>query len=242
MDAATMVPGIVVSHYLAWKSDDFVYRVAVLSWVWCCMCSIIYHLSKCNSKLKYYDLRSQWVSQAFMILETPQHSYPIILGGILPVNYTGRLILNGIGGFYFVHHNRMSAFILTLAYIVYFAQFPTRMKWGHSVFHLLLNWSGTMVALSPVKKYTLPWVHPGFAWVVYVVGMILLLPSFKTQSHLTDPVNTEIQPHSELGTALESCLHRTPRTSEYQESVQSVQHPDLHRGIQTSTTWHQRDP
>jgi hypothetical protein len=196
MDALTMIPGIVGTHYLAWTSDDFVYRIAVLSWGWCCACSMAYHLSNCDLKLRYYDLRAQWVSQVFMILETPQYSWPIILGGLAPVDWRGRMILNALGALYFVHHIRLATILLTLAYVAYIAQFPTKKKWFHSVFHLLLHWTGAVVALSPIKKYTLTWVHPDMAWLVFIIGTILLLPDSAVADSLQTWANNLVYTHS----------------------------------------------
>jgi len=87
VDALTMVPGLVGTWVMAWMSADFVYRISVLSWGWCCLCSIVYHLHNCDPKFLKYDLRAQWVSQVFMILETPQSSWPVLLGGLAPVGY-----------------------------------------------------------------------------------------------------------------------------------------------------------
>jgi hypothetical protein len=175
VDALTMLPGLVGAHIFAWQSDDFVYRVAVLSWGWCCLCSMLYHLKRCDPEYLKYDMRAQWVSQVFMILGTPQSSWPIIVGGLLTDNYWLRVVLNGMGAFYFLWHLPVARYILLLSYAAYALQFPTGMKWLHSVFHLLLHVAGGMAALNPVKKYTIG-LHPVWAWPVFWVGARLLLP------------------------------------------------------------------
>lgn len=175
LDALTMIPGIMGGHYLASLSDDFVYRIAVLSWGWICICSMIYHLSKCDPKLLRRDMRVQWVSQAVIILETPRVSWPVVLGGLLPVSPTTRMALNGIGGIYASWHSTSSTVLLVISYLAYIAQFPTKKKWLHSVFHVFLQLSAGALALSPVKKYSLP-IHPDWAWVVFWTGAFILSP------------------------------------------------------------------
>jgi hypothetical protein len=177
VDALTMVPGIVGTWALAWLSDDFVYRVSVLSWGWCCLCSMVYHLHNCDPKFLRCDLRAQWVSQIFMIIESPQYSWPVILGGLAPVGYKGRVLLNGLGAFYFVWHSTLAKTFLLMSYVAYFIQFPLKITWAHSIFHMLLHCSGGTVALRPFKKYSLPWIHPDWAWVVFVVGALILIPN-----------------------------------------------------------------
>jgi hypothetical protein len=175
VDALTMAPGIIGTGVLAYFSDDFVYRVAVLSWGWTCVCSMIYHLHNCDPKLLKYDLRAQWVSQVFMILETPQYSWPILIGGLVPVGNKGRIFLNGAGAFYFLSHSMTSMLILIAAYAAYMAQFLFKVKWSHSLFHLLVHCAGGLAALSPVKKYSCT-IHPDWAWGVFAAGSIILLP------------------------------------------------------------------
>jgi hypothetical protein len=136
---------------------------------------MLYHLKRCDPEYLKYDMRAQWVSQVFMILGTPQSSWPILLGGLLPVNYNLRVVLNGLGAFYFLSHIRAAQYILLLGYAAYVAQFPTGMKWFHSVFHLLVQVAGGMAALNPVKKYNIG-LHPVWAWPVFWVGARLLLP------------------------------------------------------------------
>jgi hypothetical protein len=191
LDALSMLPGLVGSHYLAYMSDDFVYRIAVLSWGWTCLCSMVYHLSNCDPKLLKYDLRSQWVSQVFMVLETPQYSWPIVIGGLMPVGDKGRAFLNGLGGFYFLSHSRVSMIFLTLSYIAYFLQFKTKIRWAHSVFHILLHCAGG--SLIPYKKYTLP-IDPVWAWGVFWVGAWILLPNWKRPpKHLRQPARSSFK-------------------------------------------------
>lgn len=175
IDGLTMVPGIIGTHYLAWQSDDFVYRVAVLSWSWCCWCSMQYHLSFCNPKLLRYDLRAQWVSCACMLLVTPQYSWPVIVGGLIPLENNGRMFVNSISAYYFAWSSTTAMAFLTLAYISYFAQFPLRVKWLHSVFHALAHCAVFTMIQSPVQKYTLD-IHPAWAWPVCWFGALFLLP------------------------------------------------------------------
>jgi len=177
VDALTMVPGIVGTWVLAWFSDDFVYRVSVLSWGWCCLCSMVYHLHNCDPKFLRCDLRAQWVAQIFMVLETPRSSWPIIMGGLAPVGYKGRVFLNGLGALYFVWHSTLAKTFLLFSYVAYFIQFPLKITWGHSIFHILLHFSGGTVALRPIKKYALQWVHPDWAWVIFAIGALILIPN-----------------------------------------------------------------
>jgi hypothetical protein len=177
IDALSMVPGIVMTHVLAWRSDDFVYRVSALSWGWCCVCSMVYHLSHCNQEYLKYDMRGQWISQVFMILVTPQSSWPVIVGGLISDDYRVRVVLNATGAFYFVWHLYIARFVLLASYIVYVTQYALglRVKWLHSVFHILLHIAGGLVGLYPVKKYTLN-VHPDWAWPVFWIGALFLIP------------------------------------------------------------------
>ena len=175
LDAVSMVPGIIGGHLMAWRSDDFVYRVAVLSWGWCCLCSMVYHLKRCDQEYFKYDLRAQWVSQVFMVLVTPQSSWPIILGGVLTDNYWARVVLNGLGGLYFLWHLPVARAILAVSYVAYVGQYVTGQKWLHSVFHMLMHTAGAFVALNPVKKYTIG-LNPVWAWPVFWTGARLLLP------------------------------------------------------------------
>jgi len=185
LDAMTMLPGIIGTHLLAWRSDDFVYRVAVLSWGWCCMCSMLYHLKRCDKEYLKYDTRAQWVSQAFMILETPQSSWPVVIGGLLTDRYWPRVILNGIGAFYFLWHAPVSKVFLLFAYLAYFAQHITGLKCFHSVFHILLHCAGFGIALNPVKKYTIG-LNPVWAWPVFWIGARLLLPVKKIFENINE--------------------------------------------------------
>jgi hypothetical protein len=177
LDALTMVPGLVGTWVLAWMSNDFVYRISVLSWGWCCLCSIVYHLHNCDPKLLRYDLRAQWVSQVFMILETPQSSWPVLLGGLSPVGYKGRVFINGLGAFYFLWHSTLAKGLLLMSYLAYVVQFPFKIPWSHSIFHVLLHCAGAVPALSPVKKFSLSWIHPDWAWVVFGLGALILIPN-----------------------------------------------------------------
>jgi hypothetical protein len=175
VDGLTMVPGIVVFHWFAWRSDDFVFKVSALSWVWVCACSMNYHFSGCDRKMLRYDLRAQWVAQAFMTMSSPRPSWPIIIGGILPVRRTGRVTLNGLGAYYFLWHTFAGPALLTLAYFFYIGQFVFNKPWMHSAFHLILHCGGACGAINPVKKYHVP--IPGkWAYLVEVVGLVLLLP------------------------------------------------------------------
>jgi hypothetical protein len=175
IDALTMIPGIVGSHYLAWSSNDFVYRISVLSWGWCCLCSMAYHLSNCEPRLLKYDLRAQWVSQVFLVLETPQYSWPIILGGMIPVGNNGRMFLNFLGGYYCLWHSTLAMIFLTFSYIAYFSQFINDMKFFHSIFHVLVHCAGYVASQASVKKYSID-VHPDWAWGVFWVGAWVLFP------------------------------------------------------------------
>jgi hypothetical protein len=177
LDALTMVPGIVWVHWVAWFSNDFIFKISALSWVWCCICSMLYHASHCDKNFLKYDLRSQWISQAFMTLSTPQSSLPLVIGGLAPVGKKGRIILNGIGGLYFVWHHRRARMFMALSYMLYFGQFFTKLPFMHSAFHLCLNYAGGIVVFEPVKKYHVP-IDPRWAYVVELVGIIFLIPKF----------------------------------------------------------------
>lgn len=176
IDGLTMVPGLVGSMWLAWTSNDFVYKIAVLAWGWVCVCSMVYHFSRCNPDLLKYDQRAQWVAQVFMILETPQSSWPIVVGGLLPVDWKTRMVLNDLGALYFAWHKPLAVVTLILSYVAYLAQYATGHAWTHSVFHILLHLAGLQVALDPYKKWHLSWIPPSFAWVVFGVGTWALLP------------------------------------------------------------------
>jgi hypothetical protein len=134
-----------------------------------------YHFSGDDPKLLKYDLRSQWVSQAVLTLETPQSSWPIVVGGLLPVGDNTRMVLNGIGAFHFSAHKPLAQLFFGLAFASYFLQFPTKKKWLHSVFHMLLHAAGIVVAIDPVKKYTSP-VAAFWAWPVWLLGAWALAP------------------------------------------------------------------
>ena len=175
VDGVSMIPGFFWTNYLAWQSDDFMYRIAVLAWGWCCMCSMCYHFSGNDPKLLKYDLRSQWVSQAVLTLETPQSSWPIVAGGLLPVGENARMVLNGIGAFHFAAHKPLAQLFFAMAFASYFLQFPTKKKWLHSVFHMFLHAAGIVVAVDPVKKYTSP-VTAFWAWPVWLLGAWALAP------------------------------------------------------------------
>jgi hypothetical protein len=175
VDGISMIPGFFWTNYLAWQSDDFMYRIAVLAWGWCCMCSMCYHFSGDDPKLLKYDLRSQWVSQAVITLETPQSSWPIVVGALLPVGENTRMVLNGIGAFYFSAHKPLAQLFFAMAFASYYLQFPTKKKWLHSVFHMLLHAAGIVVAVDPVKKYTSP-VAAFWAWPVWLLGAWALAP------------------------------------------------------------------
>jgi len=175
IDGLTMIPGLVGAHLLAWSSDDFVYRIAVLAWGWTCLCSMAYHFNKCDPKLLYYDHRAQWVSQVFMILETPQSSWPVVIGGLAPVGFKGRCLLNGIGALYFARHEPLAVCFLLTSYMAYILQFPTKKKWLHSVFHCFLHMAGWVVAVRPVKKFTIN-IDPDWAWPVWILGAWALAP------------------------------------------------------------------
>ena len=175
IDGLTMMPGLLGVYWLAWSSDDFVYRIAVLAWGWTCICSMFYHFNKCNPHFLKYDQRAQWVSQAVMTLETPQSSWPIVVGGLVPVGWKGRTVINGVGALWFARHQPVAIVLLLLSYAAYLIQFPTGLAWMHSVFHMLLHAAGGVVAINPVKKYTLP-IHAGWAWLVWLLGAWLLAP------------------------------------------------------------------
>lgn len=175
VDALTMVPGIVGAHWFAWRSDDFVYKVSVLSWVWTCACSMIYHFNGSPRELRRSDLTSQWVSQAFMTLSTPQPSWPILIGGFAPVRRTGRAVLNGLGGYYFMWHYRKALTWLTSSYLLYVGQYVLKQPWMHGAFHLCLHAAGACVASDPVTKWRVP-IPGALAYVVEVVGLVALLP------------------------------------------------------------------
>lgn len=176
IDGLTMIPGLLGAYWLAWSSDDFVYRVAVLAWGWVCLCSMAYHFNKCAPHLLRYDQRAQWVSQIFMILETPQSSWPIVVGGMMPVGWKGRTLINAAGALWFARHQPVSVVLLLLSYAAYLLQFPLKLAWLHSVFHILLHAAGGIVAMYPVKKYTVP-IHADWAWLVFAAGAALLMPS-----------------------------------------------------------------
>jgi hypothetical protein len=176
IDGLTMVPGLLGSYWFAWSSNDFVYRIAVLAWGWVCLCSMAYHFSNCEQKLLKYDQRAQWVSQMFMTLETPQSSWPIVVGGMIPVGWKGRAVINAAGALWFARHQPASLVILLVSYAAYLLQFPLKRAWLHSVFHMLLHTAGCIVALNPVKKYTVP-VHADWAWLFFVFGAVALMPS-----------------------------------------------------------------
>lgn len=175
VDGLTMVPGLVGVYWLAWSSNDFVYRISVLSWGWTCVCSMAYHFNKCDLRLRKYDQRAQWVSQVFMILETPQSSWPIVLGGMLPVDWKTRTVINGLGMLWFARHKPVAVVLYLLSFVAYLIQFPMKIQWSHSVFHVLIHVAGLVVALDPFKKYTVP-IHPDWAWLFFAAGAAFLLP------------------------------------------------------------------
>lgn len=175
VDALTMVPGIVMAHGFAWSSDDFVYKVALLSWVWVCACSMVYHLNWCERKLRRYDLRAQWVAQVFMTLGTPQSSWPVVVGGLIPTRRMGRVVLNGIGAVYFLWHSMAGQAWLLSSYFFYFGQFLFDKPWMHSAFHMCLHCAGGCAALKPTYKYHVP-ISGKWAYVVEFVGLMILLP------------------------------------------------------------------
>jgi hypothetical protein len=191
VDGTTMIPGLLGSYWLAWSSDDFVYRIAVLAWGWVCICSMVYHFNKCDPRLLKYDQRAQWVAQVFMILETPQSSWPILLCGLTPVGWKGRTVLNGVGALWFARHQPVSIVLLLLSYVAYILQFPTGVKWAHSAFHLLLHASGLVVALNPVKKFILP-IHADWAWLVWLLGAWLLMPPAALRKGRKAPLFTNV--------------------------------------------------
>ena len=175
IDALTMVPGIVVFHGFAWSSDDFVYKVSALAWVWVCACSMVYHLNWCDRKLLRYDLRAQWVAQAVMTLSSPQPSWPIVVGGLVPTHRMGRVVLNGLGAYHFLWHTVSGQAWLTLSYFLYFGQFLFDKPWMHSVFHLCLHCAGACAALKPTYKYHVP-ISGKWAYVVEFIGLAVLIP------------------------------------------------------------------
>jgi len=175
VDAMTMVPGIVGVHWFAWSSDDFVYKVSVLSWVWVCACSMTYHLNWCDRKLLRYDLRAQWVAQIFMTLSTPQQSWPILLGGLAPTRRAARGVLNGLGAFYFLCHTKVGQVWLLISYFFYIGQFVLNRPWMHSAFHLCMHCAGGCAALNPTYKYHVP-ISGKWAYVVELIGLAILLP------------------------------------------------------------------
>lgn len=171
VDALSMIPGVVGVHWLAWQSDDFIFKISVLSWVWCCVCSMKYHWNGCQPAHLEADLRSQWVSQVFMILSTPRPSWPVAVAGVLPVNTSTRKVLNGLGGLYFASHSWAATAWMALAYVFYLGQFPLKKPWMHSAFHLCLHASGATVARDPVKKYHVP-ISGKWAYVVEALGLV----------------------------------------------------------------------
>ena len=175
LDALTMVPGLGVG-ILAWMSNDFLYRIAALSWIWCCICSIVYHLNNCDPKFLSYDLRAQWVSTTFMSLATPQYPQLVFLAGIIPFGTPVRRVLNCLSGFYFVSHSLRASIWIAAAFGFYVLQFPTKIKWMHSAFHMCLHAAGLHVALDPRPRYSVN-VHPGWAWVVFGIGTLILIPN-----------------------------------------------------------------
>lgn len=175
VDALTMVPGIMGAHWLAWTSDDFIFKISVLSWVWCCACSMVYHWNRCDPTLLHADLRSQWVSHAFLVLSTRRPSWPIVVAGVLPVNTRARQVLNGLSGLWFASHMWASTVWVLLAYSLYLGQFPLKNPWMHSAFHMCLHASGAAVARDYVTKYHVP-ISGKWAYVVEAVGLLILLP------------------------------------------------------------------
>ena len=175
VDGLTMIPGLIWTNYLAFQSDDFMYRIEVLAWGWCCVCAMFYHFSANDRTLLKYDLRSQWVSQATLTLGTPQSSWPIVVGGLLPVGENTRMVLNGVGAFHFSMHKPLAQLFFVFAFASYFLQFPTKKKWLHAVFHGWLHAAGWVVAIDPVKKYTVP-IPAFWAWPVWLLGAWLLAP------------------------------------------------------------------
>ena len=175
IDALSMTPGIAMVHWFAWNSDEFIYKISVLSWVWVCACSINYHLSGCSREMLRYDLRAQWVAQVFILLSTPQSAWPVLVCGLLPVRRKGRLLLNGLGAYWFLWHTGMGKILLTISYSFYIGQFMTGHRWMHSVFHLFLHAAGACAAVKPRRKFMVP--LPGWtAYIVEVAGLFLLLP------------------------------------------------------------------
>jgi hypothetical protein len=163
-----------MTHWLAWSSDDFMYRISVLSWGWCCICSIRYHWSGCDQRKLQADLTSQLISQIFMSQQTRANAWPIIIGAILPVGFKMRMAMNCIGALYIFWDGYLCRFMLLASYACYFAQYIFGLKWFHSIFHLLLNFALGLAALSPAPKYTLP-VNPVWAWPVFWGPVILFL-------------------------------------------------------------------
>jgi hypothetical protein len=176
VDALTMVPGIIGVHWLAARSDDFLFRIAALSWTWCCMCSMIYHLHNCDPKLLRYDLRSQWVSITVMSLVTHRHTQLIALLGIIPFRTEVRQVLNCLSAFYFASHSWMGLMWMAMAFGFYALQFPTKIRWMHSAFHICLHLSGLQVALDPRPRWAVA-INPGWAYVIQFLGALILIPN-----------------------------------------------------------------
>lgn len=149
---------------------------------------MVYHLNWCDRKLLKYDLRAQWVTQAVMTLSSPCQTWPIVLGGFAPVGVKGRVVLNGLGAYYFLWHTLAGPALLTLAYFFYIGQFVFNKSWMHSAFHLALHCGGACGAINPVKKYHVP--IPGkWAYLVEFVGLAVLLPkrgAWKAMRNLWD--------------------------------------------------------
>lgn len=175
VDGLSMVPGLLGAYWLAWTSNDFVYRIAVLAWGWTCICSMAYHFNKCHPRLLKYDQQAQWVSQVVMCLGTPQSSWPIVVGGMIPAGWKLRTVINAFGALWFARHKPVAVVLLLMSYVAYLVQFPLKIPWTHSVFHMFLHAAGLVVALDPYKKYTVP-IHPDWAWLFFAVGAALLFP------------------------------------------------------------------
>lgn len=176
VDALTMVPGILMVHWFAWWSDDFMFKTSALAWVWVCVCSMNYHLHGCDKKMLRSDLRAQWVAQAVMSLCSPQSTWPIVLGGLAPVGKWGRIALNGLGAYHFLWHTKWGGFWLALGYVFYLAQYLIKKPWMHSIFHMCLHCAGACGILDHVVKYPLP--IPGvLAYAVEILGILFLLPT-----------------------------------------------------------------
>ena len=136
---------------------------------------MVYHWNRCDPALLHADLRSQWVSQVFMVMATPRPSWPVAVAGVLPVNIPTRRVLNAVGGLYFASHSWTATARMTLAYVFYLGQFPLKKQWLHSAFHLCLHASGAAIARDYVAKYNVP-ISGKWAYVVEAVGLLILLP------------------------------------------------------------------